>query len=843
MTHLRDDLRFAFRRLWREPGFALVAILTLALGLGANIAVFTLIHGLLLRSLPVERPGELYRLGDSNNCCVNSGLQGNYALFSTKLYEHLRDSTTAEFSAIAGFQANTLPIGVRRTGVPGAESLLSQYVTASYFSTFGVKAAAGRLFVPDDDRRDAPSVAVLSHQAWTRTYGQDSSLVNGQVLVNGRPVTIIGIAAADFFGDAVRPNPPGIWLPLGHEPLHRGATSLVDRIDSDWLYVIGRLRPGVDAARLETVSSTALRRWLDAQSFVSDVNRPRIADQRIVVSPAGGGVALLKYQFGRSLNVLFVTSAFVLLIASANLANLLLARADRGQAAIRAALGASGTRLVRQSITEGLVVAAIGGVVAVGVASISARALVALAFPGVAFIPFDTTPSPMVIAFALGLVLVTGVLFSAAPAWAMSRTAPLEALSGVGRSGHQRSFVPRRSLVIAQVALSLVLLVGAGLLATSLNRLERQTLGFDPGDRTIVRIDPPQWAAEPDRLARLYTAMQERLRQVPGVVEASYALYSPMEGNNWSSRISIAGRKVDPAQPEGSSWNRVGTRYFETVGTKVLRGRLLADSDTPGSTRVAVVNDAFRRRFFDKAEPLGQRVGIGDESHASDFEIVGVVEDVKYTAAADPVRPMLFLPAFQHVKYEQGGDGSVQARSGLMRTLIVQTRPGAGTLEAQIRRALAEVEQSVTVVRVFPHVDQVSVNFRMQRLMATLTSVYGLLALGLAALGLYGVTSYGVSQRTREIGVRMALGADRARIIRTVVASPLREVLIGLGLGLPAAWFATQVIAAQLFEVGSRDPRIMAMASVVLVAAAVVAAVLPALRAAAIEPTKVLRGE
>jgi hypothetical protein len=301
--------------------------------------------------------------------------------------------------------------------------------------------------------------------------------------------------------------------------------------------------------------------------------------------------------------------------------------------------------------------------------------------------------------------------------------------------------VPRRSLVIAQVALSLVLLVGAGLLATSLNRLERQTLGFDPGDRTIVRIDPPQWAAEPDRLARLYTAMQERLRQVPGVVEASYALYSPMEGNNWSSRISIAGRKVDPAQPEGSSWNRVGTRYFETVGTKVLRGRLLADSDTPGSTRVAVVNDAFRRRFFDKAEPLGQRVGIGDESHASDFEIVGVVEDVKYTAAADPVRPMLFLPAFQHVKYEQGGDGSVQARSGLMRTLIVQTRPGAGTLEAQIRRALAEVEQSVTVVRVFPHVDQVSVNFRMQRLMATLTSVYGLLALGLAALGLYGVTS------------------------------------------------------------------------------------------------------
>jgi predicted permease len=840
---MTDDIRLAFRRLRREPGFAFVAILTLALGLGANIAVFTLIHGLLLRSLPVERPDELYRLGDSNNCCVNSGLQNDYALFSTRLFEHLRDSTTAEFSDITGFQAQSQPIGARRAGVAGTESFPAQYVTATYFSTLGVKPAAGRLFIPSDDRMDAPPVAVMSHQTWVRTYGQDPTVVNGQFLINGNPVTIIGIAAPDFFGDAVRPNPPGLWLPLGHEPIHRGSTSLIERIDSDWLYAIGRLRPGVDPARLESVSTAALQRWLGAQSFISEVNRPRIPEQRIVVAPAGGGVALLKYQFGRSLNVLFATSAFVLLIASANLANLLLARADRGQAAIRAALGASGGRLVRQSMTEGVLVAAIGGVVALAVASLSTQALVALAFPGVAFIPFDTTPSPLVLLFALGLVIVTGMLFTAAPAWAMSRTAPLEALSGVGRSGHQRSFVPRRSLVIVQVALSLVLLVGAGLLATSLSRLERQPLGFDPTDRTIVRIDPPQWAAEPDRLVRLYAAMQERLRQIPGVIDATYALYSPMEGNNWSSAIAIAGRKLDPANRDGSSWNRLGPRYFETTGTRALRGRLLAGTDTPTSHKVAVINDAFRRRFFDKMEPIGQRVGIGDEAHANDFEIVGVVEDVKYTAPADPVRPMLFLPAFQHVPYQDAGGAAVQSRSGLMRTLIVHTQPNAGTLEAHIRRALAEVEPSVTVVRVMPHGDQVRVNFRMQRLMATLTSVYGMLALGLAALGLYGVTSYGVSQRTREIGVRMALGADRSRIIRTVVASPLREVIIGLAIGLPAAYFATKVIATQLFEVGYRDPRIMATAAIVLMVAAVVAAILPALRAAAIEPTKVLRGD
>jgi predicted permease len=683
----------------------------------------------------------------------------------------------------------------------------------------------------------------MSHQTWTRTYGQDPSVVNGQFLINGSPVTVVGVAAEGFFGDAVRPNPPGVWLPLGQEPSHRGATSLAERAESDWLYAVGRLRPDASPTRLQAVATAALQRWLSAQSFVSDVNRPRIPEQRIAVAPAGGGVPLLQAQFGRSLNILLATSAFVLLIAAANLANLLLARADRGQAAIRAALGASPGRLIRQSMTEGLLVAGVGGVIAVALAPVAARALVAVTFQGVPFVPFDGVPTPTVLVFALGLVVVTGALFTAAPAWAMSRTAPLEALSGVGRSGHQRSFVPRRSLVITQVALSLVLLVGAGLLATSLTLLERQRLGFDPEHRTIVRIDPPPLAGEPDRLRQLYAAIQERLRREPGVADASYALYSPMEGNNWSSRISIAGRPVDPAQPEGSSWNRVGPRYFETIGTRAVRGRLLAETDTPTSERVAVVNEAFVRRFFDKVEPLGQRLGIGDERHANDFTIVGVVEDVKYSSPTQPTRPMLFLPAFQMVQYETPAAQSNQARSALMRALVVRTAAGAGTLEGPIRRALAEVDPSLTIIRVLSHVEQVGGNFRMQRLMATLSSIYGLLALGIASIGLYGVTAYGVSQRAREIGVRMALGADRARIIRTVLASPLREVLIGLAIGLTAAYFATRAIGTQLYEIGSHDPRVMAVASAALIAAAVLAAALPAWRASAIDPTKVLRGE
>ena len=841
MTILREDLRLALRRLRHEPGFTVVAVLTLALGLGANVAVFTLIHGLLMRSLPVERPEQLFRLGDNNNCCVNSGLQGNYSLFSTRLYEHLRDSTTSEFSQVAGFQANTSALGVRRAGAGATESYPGQYVSATYFQMFGVKPALGRLLVPDDDRPDALPVAVMSHQTWTRTYGQDPTVVNAPFVVNGRPMTVIGVAAADFFGDAIRANPPGIWLPLGQEPAMRGPTSLLERVDSDWLYAIGRLRPESNPDRLGSVATAALQRWLSAQPFVSEANRPRIPEQRITVAPAGGGVSLLKYQFGRSLNILFVTSALVLLIASANLANLLLARADRGQTALRAALGASPGRIVRQAMTEGVLIAIVGGVVAIFVASASARGLVAIAFQGVAFIPFDATPSTMVLAFAALLAVVTGALFTAAPAWAMSRTAPLEALSGVGRSGHHRSFVPRRSLVVTQVALSLVLLVGAGLLATSLGNLERQPLGFDPANRTMVYIDPPPLAGEPDRLRQFYATIQERLRQVPGVVDVSYAMYTPMGGDNWSSTISIAGR-TDPI-PEGVTWNRVGPRYFETIGTKALRGRLLLETDTPSAARVTVVNEAFRKRYLDKVEPIGQHLGIGDASHANDFQIVGVVEDVKYTRPTEPARPMIFLPVFQNVEYASAGARATQARSALMRSIIVRTAPGSGTLEGQIRKTLADVDPNLAVTRVLPHVTQVALNFRIQRLMAALTSVYGLLALGLAALGLYGVTSYGVMQRTREIGVRMALGADRGRIVRTVLSGPVKQTVLGLAIGFPIVYGTTRLIGTQLYEVGQADPVILTGAGFVLMVAAIVAAVLPALRAAAIEPTKALRGE
>lgn len=841
MDHLSDDVRVALRRLRRRPGFTTVAVLTLALGLGANIAIFTLVHALMLRSLPVAHPEELYRLGDNDNCCVNSGLQRDYSLFSYPLYVHLRQA--GGFSELAGFQATTLSVGVRRSGAEYAESVLGQFVSGNYFTMFGVRPAAGRLLTADDDRPGAAPAFVMSHRVWTYRYGQDPSVVGGAFLVNGTPMTLVGVAAAEFFGDTIRPNPAGLWIPLGQEPAIRGAASVLVRAESDWLYAVGRLRPGVRPAQIEAHMTTALQQWLLAQAFVPEANRDEIAQQRIPVVTAGGGIGLMRIAFERSLTILFITSGLVLLIASANLANLLLARADRADGAIRAALGASTARLVRQALTEGVLLAVAGGIVGAFVAAFGARALVAIAFQGAEFVPVDTTPTPAILLFALGLSVVTGALFSAAPAWAMARTPPLEGLSGAGRTTHLRSFVPRRSLVIVQVAVSVVLLTGAGLLARSLGNLERQPLGFEADKRVVARIDPPALAGEPERLAMFYTRLRDRLMRTPGVERATFALYSPMEGNNWSGRISIEGRASDPSQPDGSSWNRVWPGYFETVGTRVLRGRGIDQRDTPSGRRVAVVSAAFVRRFFESGDPLGRRLGIGDASHAGDFEIVGVVEDVKYTGAALPARPMIFLPALQLVTYETEDQRSVQARSNLLRAIVLQTALGAGALEDPIRRAVAEADPNATVVRIAPLPEQVSANFRMNRLMARLTSAYGVLALLLASIGLYGVTAYAVTSRTREIGVRMALGANRTRIVRTMLRGPVGQTIVGLMIGAPLALVAVRAISAQLYGVEAQNPSVLGGAMLALSASAVVAAAVPAWRAASLDPTRALRAE
>ncbi|PYR28484.1 MAG: ABC transporter substrate-binding protein [Acidobacteria bacterium] len=838
---LRDDLRVAARRLAHRPGFTAVAVLTLALGLGANIAIFTLVQATLLQRLPVARPDELVRLGDNDNCCVNGGLQTSYSLFSYSAYLHLRDRMP-ELASLAAFQAAVQPMGIRRVGTAVTESMPGEFVSANYFTTFGVRPAAGRLLDPADDRPGAQPVFVMSHRAWRARFGGDASIVGASFLVLGKPMTLAGVAAPEFFGDTVRADPAAVWLPVGQEPYARAAASFLQRPDQDWLYLIGRMRPGATLDQVEARATRALQTWLAAQSFLDADGRKQIDRQHIPAVTASGGVTLLRYTYERPLTLLFATSLLVLLIAAANLANLLLARTDPGQIAIQTALGASSGRLVQQSLSEGALLAIAGVSLGLVVASLSTRSAVSLTFAGAEYIPLDLRPTAGVVAFALGLAIATGALFSAAPAWAMARTNPGDALGGAGRNVEQRSFLPRRSLVIAQVALSLVALASAGLLTESLRRLEQQPLGFNTDGRIVARIGPAAPVDDLNRLAVYYDRMLLRLRQIPGVLDATYSQYSPMEGNNWQNGISIAGRPPAP-QPESSSWNRIGPHYFETLGTRVVRGRTIDERDTMNAPFVAVVNEAFVRRFFPDSDPIGRRLGIGGPAHAGDFEIVGVSEDVKYIAAQRPTRPMIFFPALQVVAYDDATARSMQLRSLLMRAVELHVAPGTASIEPMLRRALADVDPDLTVVRVVPMATQVGLNFRLNRLMARLTGAYGLLALVVAAIGLYGVTAYAVARRTREIGVRMALGADRSRVVADVLRGALAQTAIGLIIGLPLAVLAAGTLASLLFGVTSRDPLVFAQAALVLVLSAAVAALVPARRAASIDPARALRSD
>ena len=857
MQTLWHDVRLAVRAYLHQPGFTFVAVLILALGIGANTAIYTLVDAVALRPLPVTRPGDLYRLGDRNDCCVNSGLQTDANLFSYPSYVALRDATP-EFAGLAAFQTNPSPFSIRREGSAApAQSIGGEFVSGNYFSTLGVPMAAGRALSDDDDRVGAAPVAVLSYRAWRDTYGGDASIVGATMSLGGVPVTIVGIAAEPFFGETLRPNPPGLWLPLGIEPALRGvrqgvagasgaATSLLARADQNWLYAVGRLRPGASVAAVQAKVSATLRAWSAAQSFFSDEERKQIPSQHIVITSAATGVSTLRTRYADGLRLLAVVSALVLLIACANLANLLLARTQPFQFAMRAALGASRGRLIREMLTSGLVLAVAGGAAGVALAYVGVRAILAVTFRGAAFLPIDPSPSASILAFAVLTSLVAGAIFTILPAWVMSRANPIDALRGAGRSAADRSALPRQGLVILQVAVSLVLIVGAGLLTRSLLALERQDFGFQTDGRLIVRVDPGVAGYTVERLPALYERLQADLGRLPGVASVSLSQYSPMEGNNWSGGISLEGKPVDSEHSYSSSWLRVGPRYFETIGTRVIRGRAIDERDTATSARVAVVNRTFAESFFPNEDPIGRHLGFGTEpGHAMDYEIVGIVEDAKYVVAEEPAWRTFFVPLLQTVPYRAEGLISMQARSLFIRDIEVRAAEAArlDSVSSDVRRTLAAIDPNLTVTAMMTFDEQLKRNFNQARLIAGLTSLYGQLALLLAVIGLYGVTATHVARRTGEIGVRMALGADRRRVIGMVLRRAMTQTAIGLAIGLPIALLASRALAAQLYGITPRDPMVIATALGVLLASAAVAGFIPARRAASIDPIRALRSE
>ncbi len=851
------DLRDALRQLRKAPGVTTTAVITLALGIGATTAIFTLVHQVMLKSLPVVKPKELWRIGDKIRCCnwggYTQGEDGDFSLFSWETYKYFRVHTP-EFTDLAALQAGNAPLGVRRAGSTAqADTRNGQYVSGNFFRTFGVQPWIGRLMTDADDQEGGPSVVVMSYHIWREKYASDPSVVGATYLINGHPFTVIGVAAPGFYGAKLAGwGMPDFWLPLTSELLIDGATSRLKRPNGNFLDLIGRVRPGVKPRSLEAELKLELHNWL--ASHVPDMEpgeKQLWQHQTLHVIPGGAGVAVMRDQYEDGLKLLLIAAGCVLLVACANLANLMLARGlkDRAQTSLRVALGASRGRLIRKVLVESTLLATIGGVLGIGVAYAGTRLILYLAFqiggPN-NFVPIEAIPSWPVLLFTLGVSVMTGVLFGIAPAWMTSHADPAEALRGASRSvGAGRSWA-QKSLVIAQITVSLVLLSAAALLAQSLRNLEHQNFGFETQGRYIAWINPMLGNYKPEQMEPMFRQIDDRLMQIAGVRMVAPALYAPMTGDSWNDGIRIEGRPEPPAKEDTSaSWARVTPGFFETIGAKIMLGRPISERDTAATRNVAVINHAFAKRFFKDHNPIGQHFGMDKIKYSGTFEIVGVTNDVRYMTWGykQPVRPMFWLPEAQREQYDDPALTSDEIWSHYLYNIVIWVSGHPPDIEQRVRKVLAGVDPDLVLYGVDPYTKIVSADFQQENMIATLTTMFGALGLILAAVGLYGVLAYSVERRTSEIGVRMALGADRGSVIRMVLGGAFRQVGIGIALGIPAAIGAGKLMTSQLFGVQPWDTVMLTLTTLLLGLAALVAALLPSWRAAGVQPMVALRTE
>jgi putative ABC transport system permease protein len=851
------NLREALRQLRKAPGFTSTAVITLALGIGATTAIFTLVHQVMLKSLPVSKPEELWRIGDKIRCCnwggYTQGSDGDFSLFSWEAYQNFR-AHTPEFVDLAALQAGNAPLGVRRAGAKAqADTRNGQYVSGNFFRTFGVHPWIGRLMADADDQEGAPPVAVMSFHIWQDKYGSDPSVIGASYQINGHPFTVIGVAVPGFYGAKLAGwGMPDFWLPATTELLIDGATARLKRPNGNFLDLIGRVRPGVNPKSLEAKLKVEFHDWL--ASHVPDMEpgeKQLWRQQTLHLIPGGAGVAAMRDQYQQGLKLLLIAAGCVLLVACANLANLMLARGlkDRAQTSIRVALGAPRGHLVRKALVESVMLAMIGGVLGIGVAYAGTRLILHLAFqiggPN-NHVPINSTPSWPVLLFTLGLSVLTGVVFGIAPAWMTSHADPVEALRGANRSVGGRRSLAQKSLVVAQVAMSLVLLSAAALLGQSLRNLEHQNFGFETQGRYIAWINPMLGNYKPEQMEPLFRQIDDRLLQIPGVRMVAPALYAPMTGDSWNDGIRVEGRPEPGAREDtGAGWARVMPGFFETIGAKVVRGRPITEQDTAATRKVAVINEAFARRFFKGQNPIGQHFGPNKIKYSATYEIVGVARDMRYMTYdyKDPIRPMFWVPEAQTVEYDDPAFRSGEIWSHYLYNIVIWAPGHPPGMEERVRKALASVDPDLVLYSVDPYSKVVSADFQQEKMIATLTMLFGVLGLVLAAVGLYGVMAYTVEQRTSEIGVRMALGANRGGVVRMVLRGAFSQVGIGLALGIPATIGAGRLMTNQLFGVMPWDPGRLTLATLLLCVAALLASVIPASRAAGVDPMLALRNE
>jgi putative ABC transport system permease protein len=824
IDRLWQDARYALRMMRRSPGFTAVALLSLALGIGANTAIFSLIDTLMLRLLPVRDPGQLVEL------LLKYPGEPRGSNFSLQSYEHHRDYNHV-FSGLIGDTASRFNV---RGAASEPEILDGEYVTGNFFPVLGVKPAIGRLIAPEDDRVGAGSVvAVVSWSHWKSRFNLDPAILGKRIIVEDAPVTIIGVTPRDFFGLQVG-SQPEVWLPLAMEQVtHRNS-----RGGGGGLRLMGRLKPGlsIEQARAEM---TVLFQWT-VDERARNNRDPLIRQLKFEMEPAGTGFGRLRDQFSKPLLLLMAVVGVLLLIACANVASMLLARgvARQREMAVRVSLGAGRFRLVRQVLTESLLLSGAGGLLGVFLAYFCASALVRILesgrqMPGLPFhIEVPLRPDPHVLLFTAVVALLTGVLFGLAPAWSAFASAPISSLRETGRAGETRfRRLFGKSLVVAQVALSLALLSAAGLFVRYLSNLQHLDLGFRRDHVLLMSLDPSRSGYTPERLYRPYRELLERLKAIPGVRSATLSGMTPISGAGASSFAIAEGYQEKPEDRRYISINWVAPKYFETLGTPFLAGRDFALEDK-GGPRVAIINQALARYYFRDGNVIGKHIALERDwkGFGADqtYEIIGVVGDANYSEIREAAPRTIYFNAFQ--------DGRVSSHRFALRTTV---DPAA--VAPEVRRAVRAVLPTVPVLKVTTLADQVDASIVLERLIARLSALFGALGSLLAAVGLYGLLAYTVARRINEIGIRMALGATPAAVSRMVLGDAMAMVGAGLAIGAPLAFWGKTVAASLIRDLPVKSAVPIAFGAVTMLGVALLAAYAPARRAARVDPMEALR--
>jgi predicted permease len=823
---LLQDLRYGLRMLRRSPGFTAAAVLSLALGIGANTAIFSLIDALLLEELPVKNPQQLVTISS-----VSAG--GRDRMFSYTAYKDFRDQTESFAGALASSSVQKVNIVMSGPGEAQAELVERRLVSGNYFSVLGVDAIVGRTFTADEDRVPGEQpLAVISYGYWQRRFGGDPSVVGKTFTAQDTLFTIIGVAPPEFFGESVGES-PDLWMPLTMAP--RAPSWLWKGHSVTWLQIMGRLKPGVTVEQAQASAALVFER-IQAQT-VSGMENPRwrqqILEQRIELAPGSTGFSELRERFAQPLKILMAVVGVVLLIACANVSSMMLARstARQREMAVRLALGASRMRLVRQFITESVLMSLIGGGLGLLFAYWGAGILIALVSRGPTSPPLDTDPNLRVFVFTLTVSLLAGITFGLVPALRATQGELAPALKEDARTvtaGRSKQRLGK-ALVGAQVALSLLLLIGAGLFVRSLQKLKSLDPGFNRENVLLLRIDARATGYKDVRLTNLYTQLLERVAAVQGVRSASLSFMGLFGGGSWGNKISVQGYTPTPNETLHTFANAVGPTYFETMGMSLRLGRAFTPHDNENAPKVAVVNESMARRYFGSENAIGRRFGLGGPENSGKIEIVGVVRDAKYTSLREAPRAMTYVPFLQYPAPLTG--------------LEVRTAGIPSALAGSIRQAIQAVDKNLPVLEVTTLADQVDSSLIQERLFAKLSSAFSLLALALSCVGLYGLMAYSVTRRTGEIGLRMALGAERRDVLWLILREVLVLVLIGVAMGIPAALAGTQLISSFLFGLTPSDPGTIAVAALLMVAVAALAGYLPARRASRVDPMVALRHE